>query len=183
MAHIFAASEGGPRAYAELSQEERGSYANLILLCPTCHTTIDKAPNDFPDELISRWKQDHVRRIAEVFGAVSYENRESARKAVDPLLTENRAIFDQYGPNNDYRFNPESEIAEAWQRKVLSKILPNNRKLLLIIDANRGLLSAEEVNTLERFRQHVDDLEARHLNEDVASVGSQFPVAMTKILT
>ena len=48
MAHIIAASDDGPRADAKASAAEKGSYDNLILLCANCHTSIDKAPEDFP---------------------------------------------------------------------------------------------------------------------------------------
>jgi len=59
MAHVFAAADDGPRANAELTQAERGRYSNLILLCPTCHTIIDKAPGEYPDTVILMWKQQH----------------------------------------------------------------------------------------------------------------------------
>lgn len=54
MAHIFAAQDDGPRANPELTEEERGAFANLILLCANCHTVIDKAPEAFPDSAILR---------------------------------------------------------------------------------------------------------------------------------
>jgi hypothetical protein len=163
MAHIIAASRKGPRADATVSQADKGAYANLILLCANCHTTIDKAPADFPDNMIRQWKREHVERIAALFGAVEYPNRASARTALEPALTENRAVFDRYGPNNDYAGDPESEFAKVWQRKMRAIILPNNRKLLAILDANRRHLSAPEAETLETFRQHIDDLEAKHM--------------------
>ncbi len=43
-AHIVAEEEEGPRGKSVLSKEERNSYHNHILLCPNCHTKIDKAP-------------------------------------------------------------------------------------------------------------------------------------------
>jgi hypothetical protein len=180
MAHIFAASDTGPRARVDLTEEERGAFKNLILLCPSCHTLIDKAPDAYPDAKILEWKRAHYEKIARAFGAVEYQDRASARRAVEPLLTANRGIFDQFGPHNEYRENPESELAEVWQRKMLSHILPNNRKILAIADANRTLLDAEEHRTVERFRQHVDDLEQRHLGSGGA-VGSTFPSEMADI--
>ena len=183
MAHIFAANNDGPRAKVELSPEERGAYGNLILLCPSCHTIIDKAPESFPDVMIAEWKRSHLRRIAAAFGAVEYESRAATRCAIEPLLDENRAVFEQYGPLGEYRLNPESEMADVWARKVRSLILPNNRKVLAILKANRRHLRPEEREVLERFRQHVDDLEARHLGEGVVAVGATFPEEMSNILT
>lgn len=183
MAHIIAASDKGPRADATVTQAEKGSYENLILLCANCHTTIDKAPTDFPDKMIRDWKRRHVERIASLFGAVEYPDRATSRKAIEPALSENRAVFDQYGPNNDYRQDPESDLAKVWQRKLRAIILPNNRRILTILDANRRHLSPSEVKTLEAFRQHVDDLESKHIGEGSGDVASYYPAAMSDILT
>jgi hypothetical protein len=183
IAHIIAASGAGPRADAKVTQADKGSYENLILLCANCHTIIDKSPVDFPDNMIREWKRKHVERINALFGAVQYPDRVSARKAIEPALTENRAVFDQYGPHNDYRHDPESEFANVWQRKMRAIILPNNRKILVILDANRSYLSELEMKTLEAFRQHIDDLEARHIGEGNKDIASRYPGGMDKILT
>ncbi len=180
MAHIFSAMDRGPRAKPSMSQAERGAYENLLLLCPTCHTIVDKAAQAFPDYLISRWKQEHKNRIAAAFGAVTYSTRSAAHAAIKPLLLENRTIFRDYGPLNDYRHNPESEQAAIWSRKVLSKILPNNRKLLAILDANRQHLGPSEQQAFEEFRQHVDDLESSHIGGGPS--GKTFPLGMETIL-
>jgi hypothetical protein len=183
MAHIIAASGTGPRGDATATQWDKGAYDNLILLCANCHTIIDKAPADFPDTLLKEWKRKHVERIAALFGAVECADRASARSAIEPALAENRAIFDMYGPDNDYRENPESEIANVWQRKVRAIILPNNRKILTIVDTNRRHLTSREIQTLEAFRQHVDDLEAKHVGENAGDVASRFPAGMSYILS
>lgn len=183
MAHIIAASGKGPRADATVTQADKGSYDNLILLCANCHTTIDKAPADFPDNMIREWKRKHVERIKSLFGAVEYPDRASARNAIEPALTENRTVFEQYSPNNDYRKDPESEFAKVWQRKMRAIILPNNRKVLAILDANRRHLRQPEVKLLEAFRQHIDDLEAKHIGEGSRDVASRFPAGMSDILT
>ncbi len=183
MAHIIAASGKGPRADTTVTQADKGSYDNLILLCANCHTTIDKAPADFPDNMIREWKRKHVERINSLFGAVEYPDRASARKAIGPALMENRAVFDQYGPNNDYRQNPESDLAKVWRRKMRAIILPNNRKVLAILDANRCHLRQTEAKKLEALRQHIDDLEAKHIGEGSGDVASRFPTGMNDILT
>ena len=133
--------------------------------------------------MIREWKRKHVERLNSLFGAVEYPDRASARKAIEPALTENHAVFDQYGPNNDYRQDPESEFAKVWQRKMRALILPNNRKVLTILDANRRHLSQSEARTLEAFRQHIDDLEAKLIGEGSGDVASRFPAGMSDILT
>jgi hypothetical protein len=95
IAHIIAASETGPRSDATVTQADKSSYENLVLLCANCHTTIDKSPHDFPDNIIRDWKRKHVERINSLFGAVEYADRVSARKAIEPALTENRSVLDE----------------------------------------------------------------------------------------
>lgn len=181
MAHVFAASNDGPRANSGLSQAHRGAFDNLIMLCAICHTIVDKAPEAYPDTMMLAWKRSHAQKLATMFGAVEYERRETARRVIAPLLAQNRAIFDRYGPHIDAAEDPESGASERWRRKMLTHILPNSNKLLAILDANRRLLGADELLALEAFRQHIDDLEAFHiegLNEDA----SRFPAAMAGIL-
>lgn len=181
MAHVFAATDGGPRANPNLSKEERGAFENLIMLCANCHTMVDKAPEAFPYEMMLYWKREHANKLQGLFGAVKFGDRASARQAVEPLLTQNHAIFEQYGPHIDAANNPESGSAEQWKRKMLTCILPNSRRMLAILDANRHLLDDDEMATLEQFRQHIDDLEAFHI-EGIREDASRFPGDFAKIL-
>jgi hypothetical protein len=181
MAHVFAANDEGPRANAALSEEDRGAFANLILLCPLCHTKIDKAPGTYSDSITLEWKRSHAEKLRSMFGVTKFSVRSDARKAIEGLLRENRQIFQAYGPNIEDAQDPESGAAERWKRKVLQKIIPNNRKILSQLDANRHLLREPESDTLEQFRQHIDDLEARHI-EGFREGASQFPKEMSVIL-
>jgi hypothetical protein len=180
LAHVFAAQDDGPRANAELSDEERGAFENLIVLCANCHTTVDKAPDAFPDLMMTRWKRKHEHKLVELFGIRKFDDREAVRDVVEPLLIENRTVFEMYGPHIEEAQNPESGAAEQWKRKVLTIIIPNNRKVLSFVDANRHLLSDSEKVAKEKFRQHIDDLEAFHI-EDARQNSSRFPVEMADI--
>jgi hypothetical protein len=129
MAHVFAANDTGPRANPDLSLEERGAFENLVMLCANCHTMVDKAPRAFPEKTILQRKREHASRLQELFGAVKFDDRPSAREIVEPLLAENHAIFKHYGHHIDSARNPESGAAEQWKRKILACILSNNRLL------------------------------------------------------
>lgn len=181
IAHVFSASDEGPRSNEKISEEERGAYENLIILCPTCHTIIDKAEEEYPDVILKEWKYSHRQKIAERFAVAEYSSRSSVRSAILPKLNENRTIFLKYGPETDERFNPESSLPVIWLRKIQSKILPNNRNILHLLDANQKYLNEQELETLEVFRQHVDDFEAYHLGISDEH-GSQFPAEMNQIL-
>lgn len=57
--HIYARSDGGPRNNPGLTEEERDSYDNLILLCAHHHVIVDKQPDTYTAEILKRWKQEH----------------------------------------------------------------------------------------------------------------------------
>ena len=181
MAHVFAANNDGPRPNPGLSKAERGAFENLVVLCANCHTKVDKAPEAFPDSMMLAWKREHANKIKGLFGAVQLENRSAVRQVVEPLLAQNHAIFQQYGPHIEAATNPESGSAEQWKRKMLTLILPTNRRVLAVLDANRHLLNDAEKVTVERFRQHIDDLEAFHI-EGNRQDASRFPDELSKIM-
>jgi hypothetical protein len=64
-AHIVAESEGGPRGTSVLTSEERNSYQNLILLCPTHHTLIDKDEGGWTSEKLYVTKASHELWVQE----------------------------------------------------------------------------------------------------------------------
>ena len=182
MAHIFAANDEGPRARRKLSSAERGAFENLILLCSVCHTMIDKAEEDFPDHLLATWKREHKAKLSRVFGALPMQSRPEVLAAIEPLMLENRVIFEEYDPDGDYREDPESEMARAWQRRMRERIIPNNRRILAILEANRAHMVGDELRIMELFRQHIHDLEARHLTDEIVGGQRRFPEEMSRMM-
>ena len=182
MAHIISAGVDGPRTDKTLEKEIKGDFSNLILLCPTCHTKIDKAESEYPESLIFKWKNTHSGKIKFIFNIKQYDNRLEARQSVLPILNENKIIFETYGPLTGSQYNPESEIPKIWLSKIHQCILPNNRKLLSIFDSNYKLLNQEEKITVELFRQHVLDFESKHINNTEIN-GLQFPQNLHHIFT
>jgi len=61
MAHIIAKKSNGARG--SISQEHDNSYNNLILLCPNCHTKVDKYPEDYSIEKLITLKNEHENSI------------------------------------------------------------------------------------------------------------------------
>jgi len=58
-AHIVGREINHTRGESNLTKEERDSYFNLILLCPTHHTLIDKNPQDYTVEKLHLYKDQH----------------------------------------------------------------------------------------------------------------------------
>lgn len=59
VAHIYAASNGGPRANSDLSSEDRRKADNLILVCSNCHTKIDSNVALYSAEKLLEIKKAH----------------------------------------------------------------------------------------------------------------------------
>lgn len=64
IAHIEASSNTGPRANPKLSALDRDSYANLIILCPTHHSMVDKNHEEYPSEMLHSWKKNAEQATA-----------------------------------------------------------------------------------------------------------------------
>ena len=58
--HIRARRKNGPRYDSALTEEQKNSASNLVLLCPTCHSLVDKDHgNAFSVEWLEQIKQEH----------------------------------------------------------------------------------------------------------------------------
>lgn len=67
-AHIVGEKDDAPRGKSPLTADERNSYHNIILLCPTDHTQIDKNWIDWPVEKLHVTKSIHELWVRETLG-------------------------------------------------------------------------------------------------------------------
>lgn len=58
-AHIRARSAGGPRWDASITEAERDSASNLVVLCSVHHKVVDSNPGEFPVERLEQMKAEH----------------------------------------------------------------------------------------------------------------------------
>ena len=180
IAHIIAAVPEGPRSDESMNATDRATFENLILLCPNCHTIVDKDADSFPAALLQAWKAEHAAGILAQFGAPIVSSRVELRELISPLLAENRHIHQNWGPDLDYQFDPEAGRARVWKRKMRATIIPNSERMILLLEANRTLLRDGEVGTLAAFRQHVHDLTDKHVLK-LNGVASRFPEGINTI--
>ena len=77
MAHIIPASTGGPRDVPaeEFPASERAQHDNIVVLCATCHTIVDKDPASYPARLMREWKEPHRDALERAFGTPTYSSR------------------------------------------------------------------------------------------------------------
>jgi hypothetical protein len=177
LAHIIGQSPAGPRGTDPLSLETRNDGSNIILLCPTCHDIVDdmNATDIFTPELLHEWKRDHERRVRHGAAIPTFESREDLNAVVAPLLDENHGIWRNLGPESAAAADPVSEAAAQWQNRVLHAIIPNNRRILELVDANRPLLDAEELQVVEDFRVHAAALDLNYTSGRWRAGAPRFP--------
>jgi hypothetical protein len=56
IAHIHAATPGGPRFDPKMSDKERAGHPNVILMCTAHHKVIDRDPATYTVEVLTAWK-------------------------------------------------------------------------------------------------------------------------------
>lgn len=152
MAHVI-----GKRPTARRGTSEGGAdtYENLILLCPTHHTHIDKAPEGtFPEEMLYAWKQKH-EALRDAIKTKRFSTFEKLKETIFGLLAESRAIFISFGPKSAAAIeSPESNAFLIWELRRLTTILPNNRSILRLIDSHTMLIPQHGRQVIEEFRAH-----------------------------
>lgn len=158
MAHVIAKQPKGPRGQAEGGSD---SYENLILLCPTHHTEIDKAPaGTFPAELIHGWKTAHEQRVIRSFLSQQQPDKRSLVEAIARILITNKATWAQYGPESDEaKRNPLSNSVSVWELRKLDTVVPNNRKIIGLIQQNKDFFDLADYLTCAAFVVHADGFE------------------------
>lgn len=181
LAHIIGQKEGGPRGVDELPLNQRDEFENIILLCPTCHTTIDKNPKLYPKEIIKIWKKEHEESIKNLFLVPKFKTRGEVRCFLHPFFAENKAIFDQYGPDSDNADKDPMATELEWERLCLQKLIPNNRKIESAVIANIDLMTEEEFALFTQFKLHREGFEFNKLSGDFNATVPRFPVGFENI--
>jgi len=181
-AHVIAQKPSGPRGDESLPVSQRDEFDNLIMLCPTCHTIVDKNQVEFTVQLLLQWKAEHEETISNALIGRVFDTRAKLRPEVEIILARNKEIFETYGPHSHTSTCPISEAADTWEKLVLSDVIPNNRKISDLLRANYHLLRGSESQTLQRFRLHAEAFEYNHLSGEKNKVAPLFPEEMNSIL-
>lgn len=186
MAHIKGKKSGSNRYDPHQSSEERDRYDNLILLCPTHHTLIDKSENEatYSVEILLQMKIDHEGKISRRLEAENMSERETVKNEISICLAESKQAWEQYGPLSDAaRRNPHSDqLYAVWTSERLSTIVPNNRKIVNILSGYRNLFSRSEQSIISRFLSHTESYE-RWVNDEIPyQAVMRFPVDFEELI-
>ncbi len=182
-AHIVAHSEKGPRGDVELSASARNDPANLVLLCPTCHTIIDKDPTANTAGLLLEKKRTRAAAVARIGGVPIFASRSDARGAVEAILDKNETIFSLIGPNPRNGSLPSTEAAAQWRDRVLEDIVPGNELIVAIVELNPDLTTKPDRVAAEQLRLHTKGLARKHLCGEIIAPVLEFPREAIDIFT
>ncbi len=104
LAHIKGESSGSARYDANMTDTERNSYPNLLLLCPNCHTKIDNQPNTYTVEMLLQIKREHEDWIRERTKAEVVNVTFAELNVVTKYL-----VSGQYTPSDDLTVVPPKD--------------------------------------------------------------------------
>lgn len=158
MAHIIAKSAKGPRGKKKGGSDK---YENLLLLCPTCHRHIDKSPEGtYTVDQLHSWKQEHESSIRLNMSEIVFENLIDLKNAVSMLLIENHLIWEQYGPESKIaKEDLGSNAYQIWDLRKMDLIIPNNYKIINMVEANKKLLCLDDYRAFVSFKSHATSFE------------------------
>jgi hypothetical protein len=158
MAHVIASSPAGPRGVPDGGDN---TYENLILLCPTHHTEVDKAPpGTFPPATLLGWKRQHESEVETAFSVSMFSTRRELALHVKRILTENQTTWRMYGPESEAaRANPLSNLHLVWSFRKLDTLVPNNRRIIEIVKKNSQLFDQHGYSAACSFVEHAEVFE------------------------
>jgi hypothetical protein len=187
MAHIKGKRKGSNRHDKNQTIEQRDSYENLILLCPTHHTLIDKLENELvhTTEILLEMKNAHENNISKRLEGEDLSNIEEIKDRISIYLAENHQAWIQYGPLSELaQKNPHSdEIHAVWISERLSIIVPNNRKIVSILNDYRKYFNRKEQAIISKFLSHANSYE-RWINDKIPYQGvMRFPIEFEQLIT
>lgn len=153
MAHEVAQSIGGPRS---IDTEGSDEYENLILLCPTHHRMVDKAPEgEFTVEELKKWKNQHEAWVDSLIENTTFSSFQRMAQFIKDLLNENSHYFNKYGPKSELAIsNPSSNSHAIWVARKLDTILPNNQRIIKVLNSNISQLPDGFHQEAIHFKDH-----------------------------
>jgi hypothetical protein len=179
VAHIIGHGKNGPRSEHELADYiDKDGIANLVMLCLECHKIVDELEDRFPVEQMYAWKVAHEQKINSLFAFPQIFNERDLLEQVNDLLLENKVIFEEYGPFSKQALEGNSgDALIIWRRRCLDTILPNNQKIIGLIEVNKKNFSYpwEVYRQMMGYRIHADSFRDNCLLEKKVNDYKLFP--------
>lgn len=132
-AHIVGDKLGSARSISPLTDEQRDSYHNLVLLCPTHHTEIDNNEDDWPVERLYQIKSEHELWVTETLSE-TIDHVRLAKQAVLASIVDSAVQLcdlEEWLNWTSFALSPDPKWAKErpdrifdFRRKVIAAIWP-----------------------------------------------------------
>lgn len=130
-AHIHGENPGtdkrppSARFKKDMTPDVRDHYDNLIYLCPSCHTKIDKQEEDYPAEVLFELKEEHESWVSsqldQRMSEVTFAELEIAAKSIASGAHSDGEDFSVIPPDEKIRKNGLSEKSRKYISMGLSE--------------------------------------------------------------
>jgi len=180
--HIEAASADGARWNADMDDDQRRHFDNLILLCDECHCIIDNKENEtkYPVALLKQWKKQHkstmtysylnqrpslLNKIITAISEIELDAKEEAsppnveafeieEKIKHNDIKRNKALIDEYKVFYK-KVNSLYQILEEQGSFKKENLLRNIRGIYLQV---KGKYVGNDVDPMQMIRDNADNI-------------------------
>jgi hypothetical protein len=136
---------------------------------------VDKAPDDFPANLLREWKVALEDRVDKAIDIPAFTSKSKLFEYVRSLLRQNKFIHTHFGPLSEVaQARPFSSLQNVWEAKKTEVIIPNNSLVVAAFRRYNKLLTESELRAFERFEAHAIAFAANA--EDRQDSAPMFPV-------
>lgn len=181
MAHLIPQSPFGPRGGEATAGDD--SYENAILLCPTHHRLVDKAPRDFLPETLHGWKRQHEEEVRRRLRGSLFRDTHSLAEHIQRLLVENYEIWRSFGPESDLaKRNPMSNGASIWELRKLDTIIPNNEEVTNLLVEHRAFFRIDRYRLCAAFIEHAKSFEMNAYERRDRDAVPRFPMEFRELI-
>ncbi|MBP7806434.1 hypothetical protein KA057_02005 [Candidatus Gracilibacteria bacterium] len=144
-AHIYAYEADGPRGSVDYLHNN--NFENLLVLCPSCHTLIDKYKQDYPAPVLLEWKKTRIGiieasirkgvieeseipytatlefRYEQIVYAGGFILQESTKSLFDILQESYELLLESSKEPSLIQIFPDAEITEEMIEKIVLTLL------------------------------------------------------------
>jgi hypothetical protein len=110
------------------------------------------------------------------------KTKTQVKSELDKLLAENAAVFKMYGPTPENTSDLTTRKHEAWRSMTLNFIVPNNDKIIGLLEENIDLLNLEEKIIFMEFKLHAEGFKDNQTRDERIAEYPKFPIAINTIL-
>ncbi|MBI2778769.1 MAG: HNH endonuclease [Gammaproteobacteria bacterium] len=167
IAHIVAHSQGGPRSDPTYPKHKLDTYENWLLLCPTCHDTVDAHEGKHDVQFLRNLKIEHERWVQETLNdsmsEVTFAELEVAIRGIAQQKADKTVGFTVITPDEKIAKNQLSDATRAMIAMGLMQGSQVKAYLESVEQSDPGFINRLIAGFKEKYIQLISDAQ---LNSD-----------------